>query len=65
MMRYVKLPGVKHGTRTGYVRGCKCDECTDADARYQREYRRRWRARKDAQAEVDRLLEALRSHHRA
>jgi hypothetical protein len=39
---------IVHGTRSGYRRGCRCDACTEAESRYQREYLARRRA---AQAE--------------
>ena len=29
----------KHGTESGYVRGCRCADCRAAHATYQREYR--------------------------
>lgn len=32
---------IKHGTRRGYVEGCRCDDCAEADRVYKREYR--WR----------------------
>lgn len=32
-MRLRVLPG-NHGTRSRYVAGCRCDDCTDAEARY-------------------------------
>lgn len=31
-------PGVEHGTYATYVRGCRCEACTDANYRYGREY---------------------------
>lgn len=31
-----RLEGVKHGTTTGYSYGCRCEECRDAAAEYQR-----------------------------
>jgi hypothetical protein len=30
-----------HGTRSGYLRGCRCDRCRHAQALYQRRYRER------------------------
>lgn len=38
-----KPNAARHGTRAMYVRGCKCDDCTDAEALYSREYKRRRR----------------------
>lgn len=35
---------VNHGM-TGYRRGCRCDECYEANREYQREYHRRARRR--------------------
>jgi len=35
--------GGRHGTRTGYVSGCRCDACSEADRVYQH---RRWLQRK-------------------
>jgi hypothetical protein len=32
---------IKHGTRKGYVEGCRCDDCREAQNAYTREYRRR------------------------
>lgn len=32
---------MKHGTRTGWVKGCRCDECRSAHRAYMREYQRR------------------------
>lgn len=31
----------RHGTRGGYKDGCRCDECRDAQRRYQQRYRER------------------------
>jgi hypothetical protein len=31
----------RHGTRRGYGEGCRCDDCKDAQRRYQRRYRER------------------------
>ena len=28
--------GAKHGTRSAYVMGCRCDPCRDAEAAYSR-----------------------------
>jgi len=33
---------VKHGTRSGYTAGCRCEACTLANRLYQREYMRRY-----------------------
>lgn len=41
----------KHG-HGGYKMGCRCDVCRSANAAYQRDYRARARARRDA-AEAD------------
>lgn len=38
---YRVLPGVPHGRRGSYVRGCRCDECRDAEALYSRTRPRR------------------------
>jgi hypothetical protein len=35
---------VKHGTASGYNRGCRCDECRVAHTEYNREYMKRWMA---------------------
>lgn len=35
------LVGVTHGKRGTYVRGCRCDDCRDAEALYSRKYKRR------------------------
>lgn len=32
-------PGRQHGTRGTYTKGCRCDDCKEAVARWQREYR--------------------------
>jgi len=40
-----KLTHIPHGERTGYVYGCRCALCTEAD----RAYKREWRARKRAE----------------
>jgi hypothetical protein len=32
-----------HGTRSEYMRGCRCVPCRDANRAYQREWRARWR----------------------
>src|SRR5438270_13493807 len=31
----------RHGTRRSYTDGCRCDECKDAQRRYQQRYRER------------------------
>lgn len=31
----------KCGTRTGYVRGCRCGDCREANTRYKAEWRSR------------------------
>lgn len=36
---------IKH-SRTGYVRGCRCEICVDANNQYQKDYMRQWRLRK-------------------
>lgn len=33
----------QHGTHTGYLKGCRCAGCRDANRLYQREYRARKR----------------------
>lgn len=38
-------PGVKHGTRAGFLRGCWCVDCYGADRTYKREWNRRKIAR--------------------
>lgn len=35
----------KHGTTSGYRRGCRCDECTAGHAAYYRRYRERRKER--------------------
>lgn len=35
------LHGWQHGKRGTYVKGCRCDECTDAEALYTRQRARR------------------------
>jgi hypothetical protein len=32
---------IKHGTRYGFSRGCKCESCREANAVYMREWRQR------------------------
>lgn len=44
----VTIPDARHGTPTGYVKGCRCDSCRTAMREYQREYRKRKRAEKAA-----------------
>lgn len=39
----VVVSSADHGTRSRYNAGCKCDPCTDAEARYSREYQRKRR----------------------
>jgi hypothetical protein len=34
----------RHGTRRGYNDGCRCDDCKDAQRRYQQRYRERQRS---------------------
>lgn len=36
-------PGLTHGIRSSYVEGCRCDPCTDAEARYSFGYKHRRR----------------------
>ena len=35
---------IRHGTQSGYTRGCRCDECVEVHRDYNREYQRRRRA---------------------
>jgi hypothetical protein len=42
----------KHGTRRGYDRGCKCDECKAAHAAHHRAQRARRKARKQIAGEL-------------
>ena len=44
----VTIPEAQHGTPTGYVKGCRCEDCRTAMREYQREYRERKRAEKTA-----------------
>lgn len=41
------IGGSAHGTHSGYVRGCRCQPCTDANTAHQASYRA---ARKQRQA---------------
>lgn len=43
------MPEDRNHSRTGYVRGCRCQICVDANKEYQREYMRQWRNRKKSQ----------------
>ena len=33
---------LKHN-RTGYVRGCRCNDCIEGNREYQRDYMKQWR----------------------
>lgn len=37
-------------SRTGYVKGCRCDTCCQANREYQRQYMNKWRTAKRAKA---------------
>ena len=37
-------------SRTGYVKGCRCDTCRQANREYQRQYMNKWRTAKRAKA---------------
>lgn len=45
---YSILAGVPHGRRGSYVRGCRCDDCRDAEALYNRSRDRSARPRRRA-----------------
>jgi hypothetical protein len=41
----LKIMAARHGSRTLYGRGCRCQRCADANREYQHEYKRRKAAR--------------------
>lgn len=43
------MPTEKHN-RTGYVCGCRCEVCKEANKEYQRQYMKQWRQKKSAAA---------------
>lgn len=42
----------RHGTRTGYVYGCRCERCSYAESEYQAEYRRAMKERRNRSEEA-------------
>lgn len=48
--RWPQEPKPQHGTRSRYRKGCRGEECGGACLRAEVEYRRRYRARKRAEA---------------
>lgn len=47
---------MKHGTKNGYRQGCRCDECTAAQAEHQRDYLQRKKAGQIGDASVTPLF---------
>lgn len=47
-MSDARFKPLRHGTTSGYSRGCRCDDCVEAYRVYQRAYMRRFRAKRDA-----------------
>lgn len=41
---------IRKHSRAGYVTGCRCEVCTNANKEYQRAYMREWRQQKKAVA---------------